>query len=441
VSERVVVTGAGVVCAGGHEVDTVWERLAAGDSAIAPIGCFDASAWRFRQAGEIADFDARTLVPDRKLHKLIRRSDMLGLYAADRAVAAAGWGEAASALNAAERVAFLDATGVFVGSGGGSYANQCDFLPLLHDGAGDLPRFGAGVMHAVHPMWLLRSLPNNVLCHIGIRHGFRGPNSCIVNHSSSGALALIEAVAALRAGKAERVLAVAHEAPLEPQTLHYFASFGLLTPTLLRPFDRRHDGTLLGEAGAALCLEGADAARQRGAPILGEVLAGSCVTEAEGLLAVRDDGAGVEDAIRLVLQRAGVAAAQVGMIAAHGNGTPPSDVSEALALGRVFGAAMPPVTAFKWAFGHTLAASALLELVLALESLRRAAVPGVAPLEEIDPRCGDLAMAAATRPPRGDTALVVSRGFAGVDAALLIAAPAPPRIPDSKFQISSSASD
>ena len=86
-------------------------------------------------------------------------------------------------------------------------------------------------------MWLLRSLPNNVLCHVGIRHDLKGPNACITNHSVSGSLAIIEAAQALRTGEGERAVAVGHDTPIEPQMVLYYHGVGLLTEDALRPFD------------------------------------------------------------------------------------------------------------------------------------------------------------------------------------------------------------
>ncbi|MBK6863310.1 MAG: hypothetical protein IPG91_06845 [Ideonella sp.] len=150
------------------------------------------------------------------------------------------------------------------------------------------------------------------------------------------------------------------------------------------------------------------------------MLGGAATCEAEGLLAIRDDGDGVARAIRDALADAGLAPADVGMIVAHGNGTPQSDASEAAALRSVFGASMPPVTAFKWAFGHLIAAAGILDAALALAALKQGVVPGIAPLAEIAPDCTGLPLSTAAQTPRSDVALVVCRGFAGTDAALLL---------------------
>ena len=127
-------------------------------------------------------------------------------------------------------------------------------------------------------------------------------------------------------------------------------------------------------------------------------------------------------AMQAALDEAGLRAADVGMIVAHANGTRNSDASEAAAIRRVFGDAPPPVTGFKWAFGHLIAASGMLDTVLALEALRARTVPGVATLHEADPALARIPVSARAQTPRSDVALVVSRGFGGTNAALLLRA-------------------
>ena len=318
---------------------------------------------------------------------------------------------------------FADGTGVFVGSGSGNFANQYDYFPLIAAVHGELRVFGEELAATVNPMWLLRSLPNNVLGHVGIRHGLKGPNACITNHSISGLLALAEAAEALRAGECTRAVAAAHDTPIEPQTLLYYDQMGLLTRTALRSFDVHHDGSVMGEGAAALVLETETAANARGATILGEVLGSGGGSDALGLLPVRDDGDGLARAIEGALASSGLAPRDVGMIVAHGNGTENSDVSEARALLRVFGRDMPPVTAFKWAFGHLLAAAGLLEAIVGLAALRAGTVPGIATLDKLDPDCGPLNASRVAREPRSKVALLLSRGFGGTNTACLLRAP------------------
>jgi 3-oxoacyl-[acyl-carrier-protein] synthase I len=421
---RVVVAGSGAICAAGKSPGEIWDAVWTGRPAIRPIQQWDASGWPTSLAGEIAGLDPRALVEDRKVHKLLQRSDLLGLYAAARALDDSGFVAYREALEPPVAAAVNDRTGVYVGVGGGGYQNEYEFFPLLTTANGDLGTFGRELAATVNPMWLLRSMPNNVLCHIGIRYGLKGPNACMTNHSVSGSLAVAEAAAALRAGEADRALAVGHDAPIEPQMVLYYHQLGLLSADGLWPFDARRSGSLLGEGAAALFLETEAEAVSRHARVLGEFLGSGCTTEATGLLAIRADGDGLAGAIALALDDAGMRPDKVGMIVAHGSGTRQSDASEALAIRRVFGDAAPPITAFKWAFGHLLAASGILDSVLALAALRHGVLPGVATLRELDPDFGSLPVSARPQAPRSDVALVLNRGFGGSNTALILRAAA-----------------
>ena len=421
-SNNIVITGTGAVCGLGRDADAMLDAIVAGRSAIGPIAGWDTTGWPVTQAAEIADFNARSLVDDRKLHKFIRRTDLLGIYAGDRAAATAGYATHREALSVEAAAEFADRTGIYVGSGGGAFENQYDYFPLMRDAGGDLAKFGRDLADSVNPMWLLRTLPNNVLCHVGIRNRLKGANACITNHSVGGTLAVIEAMEALRNGEADRALAIGHDTPIEPQNVLYYHACGLLARDELRPFDASRSGSLFGEGAGALALETQSAAAARNAPVLGEVLGGGYVSEGSGLLAIRDDGDGVARAIELALADARIAKDDVGMIVAHGNGTPLSDASEAAALGRVFGARCPPITAFKWAVGHLIAAAGIVEAAIALAALRRQTVPGIATLERTDSQCEDLPLSRAAQAPRGPVALVLCRGFAATDSALLLRA-------------------
>lgn len=420
---RVLITGSGAICGAGRSPGDIFSAVAAGRSAIAPIEQWNSAHWPARLAAEVRDYNAAALIGDRKLVKFVRRTDVFGLYAADRAIDSAGFGEYRATLDEAAASRFNDGCGVYVGSGGGAFQNQYDYFPLLTTAAGSLEAFGRELEATVNPMWLLRSLPNNVLGHVGIRQTLKGPNACITNHSVSGLLAIAEAVDALRNGDCQRAVAIGHDASIEPQMVLYYHAVGLLSEDALRPFDVGHNGSLMGEGAAALVLETEDAAKARDAAVLGEVLGCGHGGDALGLLPVRDDGAGLARAIRDALADANLKPDDVGMVVAHGNGTPNSDVSEARALRTVFGAAAPPVTAFKWSFGHLLAASGMIEAVLAIEALRAKTVPGIAGLQQVDPQCAGLPVAASHQEPRSDVALLLARGFGGTNAALLLRAP------------------
>jgi 3-oxoacyl-[acyl-carrier-protein] synthase-1 len=419
---RVLVTGSGAICGAGASPAAIVDAALAGRSAIAEVASFDASGWPRRLAAEVTDYNAAKLVGDRKLLKLIRRSDVFGIYACGEALMQAGYDAHRQSLGEAAQVELAEQTGCYVGSGGGAFNVNYDYFPLMAEARGDMGAFGRELASTVNPMWLLRTLPNNVLCHVGIRHGLKGPNGCITNHTTSGMLAAIEGAEAIRDGEADRVVSAGHDAPIEPQTMLYYHRCGLLAESTLRPFDARRDGSLLGEGAAAVVLESEASAAARGAQPVGEYLGGGVACEGEGLLNLREDGDGAARAIEAALADAGMRAGDVGLIVAHGNGTPLSDRSESAALRRVFGAAMPPVTAFKWATGHPLAASGILDLTLGLEAARRSLAPGIATLDSPDPACAGMSVARETRGTTGDVALVVCRGFGGTNTAVLLRA-------------------
>lgn len=421
-SGNIVITGVGAVCGAGLTVDAIWNAIVSGQSAVKEISSRDASRWPAHRAAEVTGVDNRTLVEDRKLHKMISRTDLFGLYAAGLAIRQSGLLEHREQLPPETVARFNDRSGVFSGSGGGNYLSNYDFYPALTAAGGDLKKFGGEFSNSVNPMWLLRNLPNNVLCHVGIRYNFKGTNACVTNQCVGGVLAVAEAAAALRADEADRAVAVGHDAPCEPETVFHYHRLGLMAEDALKPFDRDRRGTMFGEGAAAVVLEKATTAQSRRATVLGELLGSGCVSEASGVLDVRPDGDGLARAIELALADAGVTRDAVGMIVAHGNGTRASDASEVMALRRVLGRDLPPVTAFKWAVGHLIAASGALDLVLALTALRQRVVPGIHTLAALDPELSPFPASSAPQTPRGDIALVLCRGFGGMNVALLIRA-------------------
>jgi 3-oxoacyl-[acyl-carrier-protein] synthase-1 len=423
-SPRILITGTGAVCGAGLDAASIWDAVVSGRSAVGPLRQWDASRWPVGIAAEVTGVDDRRLVEDRKLHKILSRTDLFGLYAAGAAILESKLTMIRDALDAASAARFNDRSGVLAGSGGGVYRSNYDYFPLLTAAAGNLQVFGRELSATVNPMWLLKNLPNNVLCHIGIRHGFKGTNACITNQCVGGVLAIAEAAAAIRTGEADRAVAVGHDAPIEPETLLHYYNLGLLSNDAVRSFDLKRNGTVFGEGAAAVVLETEADATSRRAPALGELLGSGCVSEATGVVDVRTDGDGLARAMELALAEANISPGAAGMIVAHGNGTRASDASEATAIRRVFGKDPPPVTAFKWAFGHLVAASGALDLLLALQALRHQVVPGIATLHSLDPALAPLPVASSPQKPRSDTAVICCRGFGGMNVALVVRADA-----------------
>lgn len=191
----------------------------------------------------------------------------------------------------------------------------------------------------------------------------------------------------------------------------------------MKPFDAAHDGTILAEGAAALVLESEASARARNATCYAEVLFGQSATESHGLFSLQADGQPLAELISSTLERASCTAQDVSCVIAHGNGNKNSDESEACALAQVFATQSVPVSAFKWSVGHTVSASGILDAVLASYVLDTQCLPGIANLETPDAAAAGLSLQKAHQSiGTHATALVVNRGFASLNACLVMKA-------------------
>ncbi len=418
--KRVFITGRSVLSAAGNTAQATWQSICQGKSGIRPISQWNLEQWHYRLGGELTDFQPAKSLPDRKLSKVISPHDAMGICAAVQAVEESGMLPYRDGLTSAED--FNEQTAVYVGSPGNKYVQQYDFLPLLAKTQGDMHAFAQQLFAEVHPMWLLRILPNNVLAYTGITYGFKGPNHNITNHAVGGTQALLEAFHAIQSGQAERAVVVAYDLGVEPQALFYYEQLGVLSARHLNPFDKDHDGTVLADGAAAIVLESEASVQARSATCYAELIGGYAKTEAAGLFSLENEGEHLTDLIAATLIKTQLTSADVGFVVAHGNGNPQSDNTEALAINAVFADRHVPVTAFKWSMGHTLCASGLVDAVMTTYALGDQQVPGIAPLEEVASACAGLAVSASTQPLTKPHALLINRGFASMNACVVIKA-------------------
>lgn len=419
-SERIVVTGLGCLTAAGKDLASTWDAINKGETGVNRITLWDVNGWDYPLAAEIKNYDPRTMLSDRKLLKMLSRHDVIGLNAVAQAMDDSAMIHYRD--NLSDATEFNDRTGVYVGSPGIRFQQQYDFHPLLSHAQGDLTKFGSGIFDHIHPMWLLKILPNNVLAYTGIQYGFKGANENIANHAVSGIQAIIEAFYALRDGIVDRAVVVGYESGVEPQGQVYYSSLGALSSTGIRSFDVNHDGTILAEAAGCLVLETESSAKARGATIYAEILSGATTNEAMGVFSIRDDADGLIRSMQQALAKANLDAKQIGMITAHANGTPQSDNSEALAIHQIFGASTP-VTGFKWSIGHSLTAAGLMDTIFTIKCLQEKKLPGIATLNELAPGCANISASNDQQAIQSDTALVIARGFASLNSTLVIKAP------------------
>lgn len=417
---RVFITGMSALTSSGLTSDENWKALLEGRSGIDEIKEYDLGNWSHRLGGELKNFQAAKMLPDRKLLKVISRQDAFGINAAMQAVEHSNMLSYRETLDSASD--FNDGTAVYVGSPGNKYFQQYDFLPLLAKTGNHMEPFAKQLFDVVHPMWLLRILPNNVLAYTGITYGFKGPNHNITNHAVGGMQAIIEAYHAIQSGQAQRAVVVAYDAGTEPQALYYYGKLGVISEQHLRPFDATHDGTILAEGAAALVLESETSAKARSATCYAEVCGGVTATENAGLFSIDEDGASLAYILEKALRNKEIKSSEVGCVVSHGNGNKKSDVSESAAISKVFNNENVPVTAFKWSMGHTLCASGIVDTVLATYALREKIVPGIANLSKKAESCDVLNIKAEHRTLEDNKSytLIINRGFASINTALVI---------------------
>ena len=420
-AQKVYITACSALSAAGHDLASHWENVLAGQTKIEACKGYDFSTWPSQLAGEIKDFNWQKALPDRKQMKVISKQDIMGLYAAHQVADNSGLTAylADAKENAPTR---CDRTAVFVGSPGNKYFQQYDFLPLLAKAQDDMQAFAKQLFETVHPMWLLRILPNNVLAYAGINLNCKGVNHNITNHAVGGLQALIEAYWAIQTGQADRALVLAYDIGNEPQARFYYEQLGVLSPDALSAFDENHNGTVLAEAAVAIILENQASIDERQVKPVAELLIGKSNSEGQGLFSLQDDGLPLAELIQDALHVNNLQASEIDLVIAHANGNQKSDDSEALAIKEVFGDKGIAVTGFKWLMGHTLCASGLLDLALATESIKAKIMPALASCKTIAKACQSLDVVQTHRAFSQKTphALIINRGFGSMNAVVIV---------------------
>lgn len=398
-ARRVVITGAGIVTALGAS----WAENAAGfrggRPAFAPVTLFDVGRQRARLAAEVplpATFPAGRLTT--RAAARMDRAAVLLLLATQAAWTQSGW-------ETSDDLPFIVST-----TSGGMSSGEAYYRQTCAD-PNDKRRLATRLMQ-----YQPHRAPEQVAAAIG----FGGPIQVLANACASGANALGHAWHWVRWGLAERVLTGGFDA-LSQMVFAGFDSLQALSPTLCRPFDARRDGLLLGEGAAVFALETLEAARRRGAEILGEIVGYGTSTDLHHLTQPHPDGDAALAAMTAACRSAGVTAEQIGYINAHGTGTPLNDAAEARAILRWAGgsAAGQRVSSTKSVIGHLLGAAGAVEAAICLMALREQWLPPNTTTETVDAACG-FDLVRAPRAAKFDLALSNSFGFGGANATLIL---------------------
>jgi len=413
---RVVVTGLGMVTPLACGVEETWTRLLQGQSGAGPITRFDASHLATTYACEVPRGDGSdgTFNPDDWMEpKEARKVDefiLYGIAAADQAVKNSGWMPKDEA--ARER------TGVMIGSGIGGLQSIADTAVLLRDRG---PR-------RVSPFFIPSALINLVSGQVSIRYGFKGPNHAVVTACSTGAHAIGDAARLIQWGDADVMVAGGAESPIcEIGIAGFNACKALSTKrgdnpqAASRPYDVDRDGFVMGEGAGVVVLEVYEHAKARGAKIYAEVIGYGMSGDAYHITAPAEDGDGALRSMQAAVKRAGVAAADIDYINAHGTSTM-ADTIELAAVERLLGdaAAQATMSSTKSAIGHLLGAAGAVEAIFAILAIRDQIAP---PTLNLDNPAVETPLDLAPNQPRHrkiDVALSNSFGFGGTNASLIL---------------------
>jgi 3-oxoacyl-[acyl-carrier-protein] synthase II len=377
-SERVAVTGIGLVTPIGIGAEPFWHSLLIGRSGVSEISSFDTADFKTNLGCEIKGF-----MPDIHLGQ-----------------PAAGMGRSSQFALAAARMALSDF------DPGASYYNPQRAGVVLGASVSDFPQTSC----------------NNISTNVAESFGFAGPVKTILAACAAGNYAIGHAYDAVRSGQADCMIAGGVDS-FSKRAFVGFSRLRLIAPDACRPFDYNRKGILLGEGSGVLLLENLEAARKRGARIYAEVLGYGLSCDAHHIVAPHPEGKGAAAAMKRALENARVSIDEVSYISAHGNGTPSNDKAETLAIKEVFGhhAYRLSVSSVKALTGHCLAAAGTIGAITCTLGIDSGITPPTWNLETPDPDCDLDYVPNEPRRKQIKVALNNSYAFGGNNACVVLA--------------------
>lgn len=403
---RVAITGLGIICPIGNNREEVWQSVLDGKCGIGPITRYDTAGRKVTLAGEVKHFNPDDFVDKRESRKM----DLYTLYAMAAAVEAYKDAGLSSLSESHER------WGTIVGSGIGGIGT-IEEEKLRGEKAG---------YDRVSPYFIPKAISNMAAGNIAITYDLRGFCSCTVSACASGANAIGDAARHIRDGYDDIMLAGGAEAAITTLSIGGFTSLHALTQAkdVTRasiPFDAERSGFVMGEGAGILVLEEYEHALKRGAKIYAMLSGYGANCDAYHITAPRPDGSGAARCIKLAMEDAGIDAADVDYINAHGTSTKLNDSGETNAIKTVFGedAKRLMVSSTKSMTGHLLGASGAVEAVITAMAVKEGFVPPTVNYRVPDPECDLDVVPCKGRKADIRYALSDSFGFGGHNAVLV----------------------
>ncbi len=362
--KRVVVTGLGALTPLGNNLNDYWNNLIKGVSGAGPITRFDPEKFKTKFACEVKNYDPL----DHFDRKEMRKMDAFTQYAmitSKEAIEDSGLD--------LEKIDRLKA-GVIWGSGIGGLRTFQEEVEGFVSGDKN-PRF--------NPFFIPKMISDISAGMISMKYGFHGPNFVTVSACASATNAMIDAMTYIKLGKAKVMITGGSEASVVEAGMGGFNAMRALSErndspeTASRPFDKDRDGFVLGEGSGAIILEEYEHAKARGAKIYAELVGGGMSADAYHITAPHPEGLGAYNVMLNVLEDAQMKPEDVDYINVHGTSTPLGDVSEVIAIERVFGehAYNLNISSTKSMTGHLLGAAGAIEAIASIKAIENQIVP------------------------------------------------------------------
>ncbi len=409
-TERVVVTGVGLVTPLGTGTEQTWENLLAGKPGIGRITHFDAEAagMACTIAGEVRDFDVSAYV-NRKDARKMDTFIHYGVAAAQMALEQSGF-----------EITEENATRVGVGIGSGIGG-----MPSIER---TMRAYEKGGARKISPFFIPMTIINMVSGWVSMLTGAKGPNVATVTACATGTHAIGDAFEMIARGEADAMLAGGTEACICELAVGGFSAARALSTRndepekASRPWDTGRDGFVMGEGAGVLMLESLESAQKRGAHILAEVVGYGMSADAYHMTTPAPEGEGGSRCMKAALDRAKLNPEDVDYINAHGTSTPAGDICETQGIQTAFGnhASKLMVSSTKSMTGHLLGAAGGIEAAFSVLAVHHGAVPPTINLDDQDPLCTLDYVANMARDVAIDVAISNSFGFGGTNASVVV---------------------
>lgn len=403
--ERVVITGMGATTPVGIGIESFWQGITKGESAVGPLSRFDAQDFPTRIAAEIKDFNPLDYIEKREARHM-DRFVQLAMASARQA-----WEDAALKAVESERA------GVLVGTGIGGMSTFVDQHRILMER-------GPG---KISPFFIPMMIANIAGGQLAMQYQLHGPNSTVVTACASSGQAVGDAMRTIQWGDADIMLTGGTESVILPIAFAGFCSMRAMSTRnddpahAVRPFDRDRDGFVMGEGSGFLVLESLSHALDRGAHIYAELVGYGRSADAYHIVEPHPEGLGAAIAMQGALRDAEIEPENVDYINAHGTSTPKGDEAETMAIKRVFGehAERLAVSSTKSSTAHLLGAAGAVELIASVLAIVHQTLPPTVNLENPDPACDLDYVPNHARPARIRVVMSNAFGFGGQNATLV----------------------